>query len=227
MKNALIIFSAVPGRNETTPRLAPFLEENECEKLYACFLKDIYGKALKTGADVLVFFTPDSGEARMREILGDRARYLPQFGDHIGIRMKNAIGIALRLGYEKCILIGSDCPQIHAETLIQAFDNLDKKDVVIHPTLDGGYYLIGMKREYDSIWEIERYGTNTVIYDTLKHMRNEHLSTSIGQLYYDVDDVEDLRRLYRDVAAGIIDNCPFTAEYLRNDLREKLENGNE
>lgn len=61
---------------------------------------------------------------------------------------------------------------------------------MIHPTFDGGYYLIGMKKEYDSIWKIERYGTNTVIYDTLQHMRNEKLSTAVGQMYYDVDDKE-------------------------------------
>ena len=62
---------------------------------------------------------------------------------------------------------------------------------MIHPTFDGGYYLIGMKKEYDSIWKIERYGTNTVIYDTLQHMRNEKLSTAVGQMYYDVDDKGD------------------------------------
>jgi glycosyltransferase A (GT-A) superfamily protein (DUF2064 family) len=59
--------------------------------------------------------------------------------------------------------------------------SLEEKDIVIHPTVDGGYYLIGMKEEYDSIWKIERYGTNTVIYDTLQHMKNEHLRTAVGR----------------------------------------------
>lgn len=75
---------------------------------------------------------------------------------------------------------------------------------MIHPTFDGGYYLIGMKKEYDSIWKIERYGTNTVIYDTLQHMRNEKLSTAVGQMYYDVDDKGDLYHLYEDIEKGAI-----------------------
>ena len=137
--------------------------------------------------------------------------------------MKNAIGITLRMGYEKVVLIGTDIPQIHPETLRNAFDNLEDKEIVIHPTFDGGYYLIGMKKEYESIWQIERYGTNTVIYDTLQHMRNERLSTAVGQMYYDVDDKDDLLHLYDDIKKGAICNCPLTIDYLELGLKNKLE----
>ena len=121
--------------------------------------------------------------------------------------MKNAIGIVLRMGYEKVILIGTDIPQIHPETLKNAFDNLGGKDIVIHPTFDGGYYLIGMKKEYDSIWKIERYGTNT----------------AVGQMYYDVDDKGDLYHLYEDIEKGAICNCPITIDYLELGLKGKLD----
>lgn len=94
---------------------------------------------------------------------------------------------------------------------------------MIHPTFDGGYYLIGMKKEYDSIWKIERYGTNTVIYDTLQHMRNEKLSTAVGQMYYDVDDKRDLYHLYEDIEKGAICNCPITIDYLELGLKGKLD----
>ena len=151
MKKVLIIFTTVPGRSNAKPRLVPFLTENEYEKLQICFLRDLFKKAAASGADILVFYTPGDEETKIKEILGDYALYLPQYGENIGIRMKNAIGIAVRLGYEKCILIGSDCPQIHTETLVSAFENLNEKDIVIHPTLDGGYYLIGMKKEYNTI----------------------------------------------------------------------------
>ena len=127
-----------------------------------------------------MFFTPKDEKKLLQQVLDNETVCLPQFGDDLGERMKNAIGIVLRMGYEKVILIGTDIPQIHPETLKNAFDNLGGKDIVIHPTFDGGYYLIGMKKEYDSIWKIERYGTNTVIYDTLQHMRNEKLSTAVG-----------------------------------------------
>lgn len=222
MKNALILFTRVPVPGETKTRLMPFLTGEECAGLHAAFLKDTYEKASAVGADVLVFYTPEDREESLKGLLGDSARYLPQYGEDLGVRMKYAIGIALRLGYGKCVLIGSDCPQIHTETLTAAFENLDEKDIVIHPTVDGGYYLIGMKKEYESIWNIERYGTNTVIYDTLEHMKNEHLKTAVGQMYYDIDEEADLRKLYMDIRSGIVTNCPYTAQYLRENLTEKL-----
>jgi hypothetical protein len=223
MKNALILFTRVPVPGKTKTRLMPFLTENECAELHACFVKDIYEKARRVDADVLVFYTPEDREQTLRGLLGDEPLYLPQYGDDLGVRMKYAIGIALRLGYGKCVLIGSDCPQIHMETLSAAFVSLEEKDIVIHPTVDGGYYLIGMKGEYDSIWKIERYGTNTVIYDTLQHMKNEHLSTAVGQMYYDIDEEADLRRLYMDIRSGIVTNCPHTKGYLETSLKDKLQ----
>ena len=83
--------------------------------------------------------------------------------------MKNAIGIVLRMGYEKVILIGTDIPQIHPETLKNAFDNLGGKDIVIHPTFDGGYYLIGMKKNmilYGKLNDTERIQLFMIPYST-------------------------------------------------------------
>ena len=192
MNNALILFTRVPIPGATKTRLMPFLNGEECAKIHTCFVQDIYAKAKEAGADLFVFYTPRDEKKLLEQFLDSEAIFLPQHGDDLGERMKNAIGITLRMGYEKVVLIGTDIPQIHPETLRNAFDSLDEKDIVIHPTFDGGYYLIGMKKEYHSIWKIERYGTNTVIYDTLQHMKNEKLSTAVGQMYYDVDDKDDL-----------------------------------
>lgn len=227
MNNALILFTRVPIPGMTKTRLMPFLTGEECAKIHSCFVKDIYEKVKEVEADIFVFYTPKDEKKLLKNILDDEAVYLPQYGEDLGQRMKNAIGICLRMGYEKVILMGTDIPQIHPETLTDAFENLDKKDIVIHPTFDGGYYLIGMKKEYESIWKIERYGTNTVIYDTLQHMRREHLSTAVGQMYYDVDDKDDLLHLYDDINKGSVCNCPNTIDYLELVLNEKLENKHE
>ena len=223
MEKALILFTRLPITGMTKTRLMPFLTGEECARLHTCFVKDIYEKSKQVEADVFVFYTPRDEKRLLQAVLDEEAVCLPQYGDDLGKRMKNAIGITLRMGYKKVVLIGTDIPQIHPETLRNAFDNLEEKDIVIHPTFDGGYYLIGMKKEYDSIWKIERYGTNTVIYDTLQHMRNERLSTAVGQMYYDVDDREDLLHLYDDIEKGAICNCPVTIDYLELGLKGKLE----
>lgn len=223
MNNALILFTRVPIPGATKTRLIPFLTGEECAQVHSCFVKDIYEKAKTIQADLFVFYTPNDEKHLLKQLLGEEAIYLPQYGADLGEKMKNAIGVALRLGYEKVVLIGTDIPQIHPETLNNAFDSLNEKEIVIHPTFDGGYYLIGMKKEYDSIWKIERYGTNTVIYDTLQHMKTEKLSTAVGQMYYDVDDKDDLLHLYGDIQKGSVCNCPETMKYLEEKLKMRLE----
>ncbi len=222
-EKALIIFTRVPIPGQTKTRLMPFLDGEQCAGLHTCFLKDILQKAQQVDATLFLFYTPRDEKGLLQKAVGNEIICLPQYGADLGQKMKNAIGSVLRLGFEKVILMGSDVPHIHPETLNNAFDSLDQKDIVIHPTFDGGYYLIGMKREYESIWQIERYGTNTVIYDTLQHMKNERLSTAVGQMYYDVDDKEDLCRLYRDMKKGAVCNCPLTQDYLNQELAAKLE----
>ena len=222
MENALILFAILPAAGKNKSRWMPLLSREECNSLSGCFAKDIYEKARATGADVYVFFTPREEKAAFRKLLGEDAILLPQYGADLGQKMKNAIGAVLRMGYEKVVLMGTDIPHIHEETIRNAFQNLDKKDIVIHPAMDGGYYLIGMKREYDSIWNLRRYGTNTVMYDTLQHMKAENLTTVIGLMYYDIDSAEDLKRLWQDIKRGAVCNCPETMAWMEK-IRNKLE----
>ena len=226
MANALILFAMIPPAGKAKLRLMPFLTAGDCRALYSCFAKDVYEKARQVDADVYVFFTPRDKGGVLRTLLGPEAILLPQHGENLGQKMKNAIGAVLRLGYDRVVLMGMDIPHIHTETICNAFSNLAGKDIVIHPALDGGYYLIGMKREYDSIWNIKHYGTNTVMYDTLQHMKAENLSISVGQMYYDVDRKEDLRQLWNDICRGAVCNCPETAAFLAS-IRQKLEGSRE
>ena len=222
MANALILFTILPAAGKMKHRLIPFLNQEECGALLGCFARDVYQKAKAVDADVYVFYAPRGQTARFRTLLGEDAVLLPQHGDDLGQKMKNAIGAVLRLGYSKVVLMGTDIPHIHSETIQNAFDNLEHKDIVIHPALDGGYYLIGMKQEYESIWNIQRYGTNTVMYDTLQHMKAENLSTSVGQMYYDIDCKEDLKQLWNDIRQGAVCNCPETMAYLET-ISHRLE----
>ena len=222
MTNALILFALIPTAGKTKVRMTPFLSAEECVSLYSCFITDVYAKAKGVDADVFVFFTPRDQGGVLRRILDDEAVILPQHGENLGQKMKHAIGAVFRLGYDKVVLMGMDIPHIHTETIQNAFDNLNHKDIVIHPALDGGYYLIGMKREYESIWNIRRYGTTTVMYDTLQHMKAEKLSISVGQMYYDIDRKEDLKQLWSDIQRGAVCNCPETTSFLES-IRHKLE----
>lgn len=222
-KNALIIFTRVPIAGQTKTRLMPVFTGEECADLHICFLQDIFEKSKQTEADIFVFYTPVDQEEKLKNILGEEAIYHPQRGTDLGEKMRNAIQFTLLLGYEKSVLIGSDCPQIEGVSLEDSFETLNDHDIVIHPTMDGGYYLIGMKKDYESIWKIRRYGTNSVIRDTLFCMEKEKLKVFVGKTYYDIDEPEDLKNLYEDLKSNIITNCPRTARYLEQNLQIKME----
>lgn len=214
MKKALIIMTRVPIQGKTKTRLEGYFTREQCVMLHIAFLKDIYRKCRTTEAEVFVFYTPLKHEHTMTSILGSEVKLYPQEGIDLGERMSNAINQCLSLGYEQCILIGSDIPAINAGLINKAFDVLDLNDIVIAPTYDGGYCLIGMKEPHPGVFEDNFYGTGAVYDKTINNILNMKLS--IGQLdrCLDIDVKEDVELLVREIEAGRHRDCPATIEFL-------------
>ena len=103
--------------------------------------------------------------------------------------MHNAISFALK-EYRNVVLIGSDLPLINKKDIEVAFDILETKDIVISPTYDGGYYLIGMKEENKDIFNI-RYSTSSVFEETIDKIKNKGKSYGKGNIQLDIDDKDD------------------------------------
>ena len=192
MKRAVILFTRVPIAGKTKTRMMPKLDPTECARLHCCFLKDIAGEFRKTPADIFVFFTPEGKKERLVRLLGEDLRYFAQEGKDLGERMGNAVKKVLGLGYDACVLTGSDIPELRAETLKLAFRVLECKDVVLGPTADGGYYLIGMKRPHMGVFEGKAYGTGSVFQDTEAAAKQEGLSLGYTEMLTDMDSVSDL-----------------------------------
>ena len=219
MKRAIILFTRVPLPGKTKTRLMPFLSGQECARLHECFILDIYRACAQTDADILVCCTPDENKDVLTQLLDRDLVFLPQRGRDLGERMSRAFRSAFRLGYEKVLLIGTDIPQLTAEILRDAFDALSAHDAVIHPTADGGYYLIGMTKEQPELWHTARYGTSSALADTLEQAEKAGLKMAVGQMCRDVDTKEDLFALYRELGQS----PGHTGRYLQHELREKLE----
>lgn len=145
MKKAIILFTRAPLPGKTKTRMMPELSPKACARLHACFLKDIGQETEKTGADLFICYTPVGKEEILRPLLPASASYFPQVGDGLGERMHRAFCRVFEKGYDACLLLGSDVPEVQAEDLKQAFSLLEHHDVVLGPTTDGGYYLAGMK----------------------------------------------------------------------------------
>lgn len=191
--NALIIFTREPEPGMTKTRLMPYFSAEKCAELHRCMLKDIRNEMRKADADIIVAYTAGQGNPEfLRKTFGKNTVFVEQRGADIGARMQNAIADALDLGYSKAVLIGTDIPEIEAETINTAFDTLEDCDVVIGPTEDGGYYLIGMKEVKPEAFNVKLYGVGSVLNETVTSMFAAGIKIGIADEYSDIDVPEDL-----------------------------------
>ena len=147
-----------------------------------------------SGAKTLVYYTPAGAEQHMRRWLGRRYRYLPQAEGDLGTRMAEAFRCAASSGLRELLVVGADCPGLRAAHLDEAFDRLRDHDVVLGPTRDGGYFLIGARRPLPALFRDIAWSTGTVFADTLDIARRLNLRVAVLEELSDVDTVEDLQR---------------------------------
>jgi hypothetical protein len=146
---------------------------------------------------VEVHYAPEEAgvPTEFQQWLGAKPSYHPQLGANLGDRLIHAIAGAFDRGAERVIVIGGDCPGLDEPTLRDALSALGSVDVVIGPALDGGYYLIGLKRPTPDLFRGITWSSSTVFSSTLSRMREAGLSHATLPCKEDVDDVASWRRL--------------------------------
>jgi len=198
-KNALILFCRGPAAGKVKTRLAASLGGALAARLYACFLKDAARAALKSGAGVFIFHTPPGGGPGLRRLLGKGFACLPQAGGNLGARMREAFELVFGAGCEKAVVIGSDIPDLGAAEIRRAFAALDGAPAVIGPARDGGYYLLGFRRETFQPGVFKNIGWSgpRVFSDTLARFAEEGRRPARLKGRRDIDTLEDLLSFYR------------------------------
>lgn len=210
MKKAVICFTRVPRPGQTKTRLLPVLTGEQCAELHRAFLQDLNALYGDLKCDLLVAHTPDPDWQMLTDLLPAAKAFFPQKGEDLGQRMHNALCHAFSLGYSAAVLTGADLPELKSSCLEKAFGALAYTDVVLGPTSDGGYYLIGMKAPCSQVFQGHRYGGSTVLESTLTAIRAAGLTCSQAPLCDDVDTPADLARLAHTLAPG-----SFTGIFLR------------
>jgi len=190
MKNALIVFIRNPEKGKVKSRLAKDFGEDKTLAVYEYLLQ--YTRDLCSDGDFssYVFYSDYIND---NDIWNGTcfAKHL-QEGDDLGQKMKNAFAKVFGLGFEKVSIIGSDCYELTANHIKDAFIHLEKHDVVIGPSKDGGYYLLGMKLIHPELFAHKNWGSNDVLISTLDDL--EHLKLKFSKLpsLNDIDTIEDL-----------------------------------
>jgi rSAM/selenodomain-associated transferase 1 len=197
LDDLLIIFAKAPIAGLAKTRLFPHLSFEEAAEVHRAFLSDTVDKALMMPTfDVCLAYTPVRCLDVFKQLYGPRVTdYLPQHGDDLGERMSNALDCAFDRGAGKAAIIGSDIPTLPAHYINAAFKRLDKCDLVIGPSLDGGYYLVAMKRPAPELFKGIAWSGPDVYKDTLTNAGRLGMKVEMLPLLKDIDTVEDLRGL--------------------------------
>lgn len=178
----LIMFAKNPEKEKTKTRLARKIGEDKARKIYKQLLD--YNVKIHTRAsyDFIVYVQGDIDY--FYDVKTKR-----QFGSDLGEKMMNAFKEQLKY-YNYIAIVGSDLilENHHVE---KVFEELEKFDIVIGPTIDGGYYLIGMKK-FNCIFKNIRWSTSTVFEETVQKIKDMGLSYFVLSQLRDIDTVEDL-----------------------------------
>ena len=190
--NALILFARDPILGKVKTRLSSLLEEDVILKLYTCFLQDsLYNIRQVENVDRFVGVAPSNESGFFTGMLGSDIRLFVQEGENLGDKMLGAIQGRFTEGYERVVIIGSDSPSLPASYINKAMSS--DKDMVLGPSTDGGYYLIGMRGKVVEVFKDVTWGTETVLQETCEHLVQNGASLDLLPVWYDVDTPEDLK----------------------------------
>jgi rSAM/selenodomain-associated transferase 1 len=196
--NALAIMAKAPLPGTVKTRLVPPLTAEQAAELYRALLLDQFEHLRQvSGAEHYVFYAPADAENILRDLGGADYAYRAQSGADLGARMAQVFADLWRLGHRNVVLIGSDLPALPLAILREAFTRLSTAEnrVVIGPSRDGGYYLIGMNQATPEIFANMTWSYDRVLADTTARLDGLGVSYSKLPTWFDLDVAEDFQRL--------------------------------
>jgi rSAM/selenodomain-associated transferase 1 len=194
----ILLFLKSPEKGRVKSRLASALGEERTLHIYKSFALDIIGTLKKRDQPLKICFYPHDSKETVVSWLGEDVSYLPQKGEDLGERMENAFIQIFSEGIEKAVLIGSDIPDLANTVIDEAFSSLERNGAVIGPASDGGYYLIGFRKNsfFSDIFHGISWSAGSVFQKTMKIFRRAGFRVHVLPEWNDVDTLDDLRSLF-------------------------------
>lgn len=190
-KEALIIFAKNAEIGQVKTRLATTIGNEAALAVYQQLLLHTSAATSQLPVDKFVFYS----KYKEQEGVWNNKHFFKevQEGNDLGERMKNAFAAILQKDYDKVVIIGTDCLDMNAEIITNAFTAMDSADVVIGPAEDGGYYLLGMKKLYPELFENMQWSTDLVLPETIRKCVDLQLKYSLLPVLNDIDEEKDLK----------------------------------
>lgn len=192
--SVLFIFVKNPEQGMVKTRLAADIGDDAALNVYNRLLEYTESVATKIDVHKQIWYSKEIESDDLWPDSGYEKRI--QSGIDLGERMSNAFSENEKSGYGKQVIIGSDCAELTANHIEMAFRELDKHDVVLGPSEDGGYYLLGMRSYIPELFEEMSWSTENLYRETLETIRRLRLSFAELEILNDIDTLDDLNKSF-------------------------------
>jgi rSAM/selenodomain-associated transferase 1 len=202
-----------PRAGSVKTRLAGQLSLGAVTELYRCLLIDTIALAQSlVGVEVLLM-CPESDVEELFLAVEGAAPVVPQSGKGLAAALTSVFALFARSAGKRVIAFNSDSPHLPTSLLERAFGVLETRDLVIGPTYDGGYYLVGAKTSHPELFTSDGMGTGSALSMLLSRAKRLSLSVALTERFYDVDVAEDLGELAEELQRTP-GKAPRTAKWL-------------
>lgn len=193
MSKALLIFAKAPEPGKTKTRMVPFLTESCAALLQEAMILDMLRLTAHCVADRFILAFPSAKHPFFQKIQAEIGlRCLDQQGNDLGERIEGAFHQTWKEGYEHVVTIGTDSPTLPLFILREAFRRLEDDGIVLGPSIDGGFYLIGLRKPIEGLFKGIAWGTDRVLTEILTIINRKGQICSLLPFWYDLDRPGDL-----------------------------------
>ena len=193
-KSAIIVFAKYPSEGKVKTRLGASFGNQFAIAFYKLCAEHTFNvlEELKDKFDCYLYYGTEDNIQQIKKWVYTSFGLVPQVKGDLGEKMLRAFQDIFSKGYKKVIIIGTDIPDITREKLVSVFNELDNFDVVISPSYDGGYVLLGMTSLHLTLFKDIKWSTNEVFNKTIQEIKKMDLSVKIKEAILDIDDGNDL-----------------------------------
>jgi uncharacterized protein len=195
----LVIMAKAPKPGMVKTRLVERLPSSAVTALYRCLLEDTLTLAKSLARVDVAVMCPESDQNELTDIFGNTVQVVAQKGEGLAAGLISVFRHFTAAGRQRVIAFNSDSPHLAPSILGSAFEILETHDVVVGPTHDGGYYLVGAKAAHPSLFDVDGMGTTSAFDRLLMRTKALGLSAGFTEPFYDIDIANDLIRLEREL----------------------------
>jgi len=198
----LVVVAKAPRPGHVKTRLAGSLPSEAIVALYRCLIEDTLELAYSLPDIRVAVVCPSADVGELRDWLGPSVEVVGQQGNGLAAALDSTFRLLLADEVDRLIVFNGDSPHLPSAELERAFTLLDRCDLVVGPTTDGGYYLVGGSVAHPGLFEPSRMGTHTALEAILARAGELGLRVGMTAPWYDIDDSDDLARLAKDLRSA-------------------------